>query len=223
MTSPGIRSGVNWMRPNVERRGRRERAREQRLRGAGHALEQHVALAQQRHEQQVDRRRPGRRRRGAPARAGAWRCHERLSESIESSPCASGNTAICNFDGALRGICGLDIALELASEIVAAAGLAHALEPRGQLVRRRAPARAARGAPSPMRQREVAASASPWWPPYCSSAAVLRIRKSLPGAIGGAVPRRGPNRTIAAHTASSAHDEHLHRREHEREPEQRAQ
>ncbi len=55
MMSPGIRSGVNWIAAERERQPARERAREQRLGGARHALEQHVALAQQRDQQQVDR------------------------------------------------------------------------------------------------------------------------------------------------------------------------
>ena len=47
MTSPGIRSGVNWMRPNFSDEAGGEGAREQRLGDAGHALEQDVAVGQQ--------------------------------------------------------------------------------------------------------------------------------------------------------------------------------
>ena len=55
-TSAGMRSGENWMRLNARVERVRERAGEQRLGGAGHALEQHVAAGEQPDEQAVDRR-----------------------------------------------------------------------------------------------------------------------------------------------------------------------
>ena len=53
-TSPGIRSGVNWMRPNCSDRPAAKALREQRLGGAGHALEQDVAADEQARQHQVD-------------------------------------------------------------------------------------------------------------------------------------------------------------------------
>ena len=43
VTSLGIRSGVNWMRLNVAAEDVRQRAHQQRLAEAGHALDEHVA------------------------------------------------------------------------------------------------------------------------------------------------------------------------------------
>ena len=55
MTSVGCRSGVHWMRANARAVDRlRDRAREDRLRGAGHVLEQHVAAARERREDERD-------------------------------------------------------------------------------------------------------------------------------------------------------------------------
>ena len=54
MTSPGIRSGVNWMRPNASARLAANALREQGLGRARHAFEQDVAADQQAGQQQVD-------------------------------------------------------------------------------------------------------------------------------------------------------------------------
>ena len=70
-TSPGIRSGVNWMRLKGSAERAREGLREQRLGRARHALQQHVALGQQRHQHAG--RSPGRARPppGGPPPRGA--------------------------------------------------------------------------------------------------------------------------------------------------------
>ena len=52
--SPGMRSGVNWMRLNERSQRVRERADEERLGQAGHADEQGVAAREQRHQQPLD-------------------------------------------------------------------------------------------------------------------------------------------------------------------------
>ena len=51
VTSPGIRSGVNWTRLKSRSSAARERPDEQRLGDAGDALQQHVAAAEQRDDQ----------------------------------------------------------------------------------------------------------------------------------------------------------------------------
>ncbi len=56
MRSDGIRSGVNWMRRKLTCRVRGQRAGEERLGQAGHALENHVAAGQQRDERLFDER-----------------------------------------------------------------------------------------------------------------------------------------------------------------------
>ena len=66
MTSAGIRSGVNWMRAEVPPKVLRERAHQQRLAEAGHALDQHVAAGEQRRAAPGRSPRPGRR---APCRS----------------------------------------------------------------------------------------------------------------------------------------------------------
>ena len=55
MTSDGIRSGVNWIRPKLEARRLRERARDQRLREAGEVLDQHVAVGEQPEQHELER------------------------------------------------------------------------------------------------------------------------------------------------------------------------
>ena len=52
--SAGSRSGVNWMRRNVEVEHAREGAHRRGLGESGHALDQHVPLAEQRDQQAVD-------------------------------------------------------------------------------------------------------------------------------------------------------------------------
>ena len=53
VTSEGSRSGVNWMRRKVQPRLLAMRLGEHGLAGAGHVLDQQVALAQQRHEREA--------------------------------------------------------------------------------------------------------------------------------------------------------------------------
>ena len=53
-TSLGSRSGVNWMRSNCTPSAVPRRLDEQRLGEAGHALEEHVAVGEQRDEQALD-------------------------------------------------------------------------------------------------------------------------------------------------------------------------
>ena len=55
MMSPGIRSGVNWMRPNSSPSALREAVRQQGLGRARRPFEQDVAAGEQRHQHQVDR------------------------------------------------------------------------------------------------------------------------------------------------------------------------
>ena len=71
VTSEGIRSGVNWMRENSSDVALRERARDERLREAGVVLEQDVAVAEDREQDQLERRRACRRRRARPRRGCA--------------------------------------------------------------------------------------------------------------------------------------------------------
>ena len=53
--SVGCRSGVHWIRANVDAVDRlRDRARQDRLRRSGHVLEQHVPAGDQRRQDQRD-------------------------------------------------------------------------------------------------------------------------------------------------------------------------
>ena len=54
MMSDGIRSGVNWMRLNLQVEHLAERAHQQRLAQAGHAFEQRVAADEQAGQDAVD-------------------------------------------------------------------------------------------------------------------------------------------------------------------------
>ncbi len=54
MMSPGIRSGVNWIRENVRSSALGEGRDEQRLAEAGHTLQQHVAAGEEADQHVVD-------------------------------------------------------------------------------------------------------------------------------------------------------------------------
>ena len=56
MTSPGIRSGVNWMREKRMPGDCRERSRDQRLGETRIVLQQDVAVGQKRGEHEFERR-----------------------------------------------------------------------------------------------------------------------------------------------------------------------
>ena len=66
MMSAGIRSGVNWMRLNAQVDDVGERADQQRLAQARHALEQHVAAGEQAGQRLSHDLAPGRRSPGRP-------------------------------------------------------------------------------------------------------------------------------------------------------------
>ena len=70
--SAGIRSMVNWMRLKLRFSACAERAHDQRLAGARHALDQHVAAGEEGDEDLLDARRPGRRS-PCPARRACGR------------------------------------------------------------------------------------------------------------------------------------------------------
>ena len=52
--SLGIRSGVNWMRVEIERERLRQRVHHQRLRQPGHALQDAVSAGEDGHQQLLD-------------------------------------------------------------------------------------------------------------------------------------------------------------------------
>ena len=54
-TSPGIRSGVNWMRPKLMAEGRRKRLRQERLAGTGRAFSSRICQpTQQAGQHEID-------------------------------------------------------------------------------------------------------------------------------------------------------------------------
>ena len=196
MTSPGIRSGVNWMRLKSSDSAAAKRAREQRLRGArarpraGRGPRQSSA-----HQQEVDSAA------SCPtttavdlARAAAQRRFERsaevhghlLSPAVDARATSVAPRGATDAAAAASAHLALELGERDGRRARAATSSSHARSSRparscgGVQRRARRPASAHRGS---------ARRASPSWPPSRSSAAVLSIRKSLAGARARAATR----------------------------------